>query len=75
MNVTETELGTSEQAWHTIVFTAPNGLSVERVGELDLKYKVDELVILMTNDYSELRKVVLFHPCANLSYFLILIMV
>jgi hypothetical protein len=58
VNVTETELGTAEQAWHTIVYNAPNGLSVERVGELDLKYKVDELVILMTSDYSELRKVI-----------------
>lgn len=57
LDITETELGTSNQAWHSVIFTARDGLSVERVGDLDLKYKVEELAILMSNDYVEIRKV------------------
>jgi len=65
----ETELGTTSQIWHPVVFTARDGLSVERVGELDLKFKLEELVILMSNDYAEIAKV--FHAkfCPNPSYF------
>jgi hypothetical protein len=57
LDITETELGTSNQAWHPVIFTARDGLSVERVGDLDLKYKVEELAILMSNDYAEIRRV------------------
>jgi hypothetical protein len=57
VDITETELGTSNQAWHPVIFTARDGLSVERVGDLDLKYKVEELAILMSTDYAEIRKV------------------
>jgi hypothetical protein len=57
LNVMETELGTTDQAWHPVIFTARDGLSVERVGELDLKYKIEEVAILMSRDYSEIRKV------------------
>lgn len=53
----DTELGKTTQAWHPVIFTARDGLSVERVGELDLKYRLEELVILMSSDYSEIRKV------------------
>ena len=57
LNMMDTELGKSTQAWHPVIFTARDGLSVERVGELDLKYKLEELVILMSSDYSEIGKV------------------
>jgi C2 domain len=57
LNLMETEFGASNQSWYPIIFTARDGLSVERVGDLDLKYKLEELVILMSNDYSEIRKV------------------
>lgn len=57
LNMMDTELGKTTQAWHPVIFTARDGLSVERVGELDLKYRLEELVILMSSDYSEIRKV------------------
>lgn len=53
----QTELGKTCQNWHPVVHTARDGLSVERVGELDLKYKVEELIILTSGDYAEIRKV------------------
>ena len=65
----ETELGTTSQIWHPVIFTARDGLSVERVGELDLKFKLEELVVLMNNDYAEIRKVIFIKSCPNSSYF------
>jgi len=53
----ETEIGTITQTWHPVVYTARDGLSVERVGDLDAKYKLEELVILMSHDYDEIGKV------------------
>ena len=58
LDIAETELGTTSQTWHPVIFTARDGLSVERVGELDLKYKLEELAILMSSDYAEIGKVV-----------------
>jgi hypothetical protein len=57
LNILDTELGATNQAWHPVISTSRDGLSVERVGELDLKYKLEELVILMSCDYAEIRKV------------------
>jgi len=57
LDIMETELGTANQAWHPVIFTARDGLSVERVGELDLKFKLEELVILMSSNYAEIGKV------------------
>jgi hypothetical protein len=57
LNIMDTELGKPNQDWHPVIFTARDGLSVERVGELDLKFKLEELVILMSSDYSDMRKV------------------
>jgi hypothetical protein len=59
LNILDTELGATHQAWHPVLSTSRDGLSVERVGELDLKYKLEELVILMSHDYAEIRKA---HP-------------
>ena len=53
----QTELGKTCQNWHPVVHSARDGLTVERVGELDLKYKVEELIILTSGDYAEIRKV------------------
>jgi hypothetical protein len=58
LDIMENELGTMNQGWHPVVHTARDGLSVERVGELDLKFKLEELVILMSSDYAEIAKVV-----------------
>jgi hypothetical protein len=71
LNMMDTELGKSTQAWHPVIFTARDGLSVERVGELDLKYKLEELVILMSTDYSEIRKVHEIYFNSNRSCYLI----
>ena len=57
LNLTETEFGVTNQSWHPVIYMARDGLSVERVGDLDLKFKLEELVILMTNDYAEIRNV------------------
>ena len=59
LNIMETELGKVSQDWHPVVHTARDGLSVERVGELDLKYKVEELTVLPSGDYDEIRKILL----------------
>ena len=59
LDIMDMELGTTSQIWHPVVFTARDGLSVERVGELDLKFRLEELVVLMSNDYAEIGKV--FH--------------
>jgi hypothetical protein len=64
LSILETELGAVSQDWHPVVHTARDGLSVERVGDLDLRYKIDELVVLTSGDYSEIRKV--FHHCSIL---------
>jgi hypothetical protein len=58
LSILETEVGTVSQDWHPVVHTARDGLSVERVGDLDLRYKVEELVVLTGGDYSEIRKVI-----------------
>lgn len=57
LSILDTEMGITNQKWHPLVHTARDGLSVEYVGELDLKYKLEELVILTSDDYSEIRKV------------------
>ena len=57
LNIEETEFGVTNQSWHPVIYTARDGLSVERVGDLDLKYKLEEVVILMGSDYSEVRRV------------------
>lgn len=69
LNILDTELSVTNQAWYPVVSTSRDGLSVERVGELDLKYKMEELVILMSHDYAEIRKVLPSRP-ANISFFL-----
>lgn len=69
LDIMETELGTTNQIWHPVIFTARDGLSVERVGELDLKFKLEELIILMSNDYAEIGKVVRTKFCPNPSCF------
>jgi hypothetical protein len=67
LSILETELGTVSQAWYPVVYTARDGLSVERVGDLDLKYKLEELVVLTSGDYSEIRKVFHFYQVSNSS--------
>lgn len=57
LSIEETEFGVTNQSWHPVIYTARDGLSVERVGDLDLKYKLEEVVILMGSDYSEVRRV------------------
>ena len=57
LSILDTEMGVTNQKWHPLVHTARDGLSVEYVGELDLKYKLEELVILASDDYSEIRRV------------------
>jgi hypothetical protein len=57
LSILDTEMGITNQKWHPLVHTGRDGLGVEHVGELDLKYKLEELVILTTDDYSEIRKV------------------
>jgi hypothetical protein len=69
LDIMETELGTTSQIWHPVILTARDGLSVERVGELDLKFKLEELVILMSNDYADIGRVVHTKFCPNSSYF------
>jgi len=53
----DSELGTSNQEWHPVIYTARDGLNVEQVGELDIKFKLQELPILMNSDYDEIKKV------------------
>jgi C2 domain len=60
LSILDTEMGITNQKWHPLAHTARDGLSVEYVGELDLKYKLEELVILTSDDYSEIRKVCYF---------------
>ena len=57
LSILDTEMGIANQKWHPLVHPGRDGLGVEHVGELDLKYKLEELVILTTDDYSEIRKV------------------
>jgi hypothetical protein len=57
LDIMETELGTTSQSWYPVVHSARDGLSVERVGEMDVKYKLEELLILMSHDYDDVAKV------------------
>jgi hypothetical protein len=57
LSILDTEMGITNQKWHPLVHTARDGLTIEHVGEMDLKYKLEELVILTSDDYSEIRKV------------------
>lgn len=57
LSILDTEMGFTNQKWHPLVHTARDGINVEHVGELELKYKLEELVILTSDDYSEIRKV------------------
>jgi hypothetical protein len=57
LNLTETEFGITNQSWHPVIYTARDGLTVERVGDLDLRFKMEELVVLMSSDYAEIRGV------------------
>jgi hypothetical protein len=73
LEVMDSELGTSNQEWHSVVYTARDGLSVDRVGELEVKFRLEELPILMSSDYDETKKVCFvspFHSFSNLQLLL-----
>ena len=59
LEVMDSELGTSNQKWHPVIYAARDGLNVGQVGELDIKFKLQELPILMSSDYDEIKNVCL----------------
>lgn len=68
LEVMDSELGTSNQEWHPVIFTARDGLSVERVGELEVRFKLQELPILMSSEYDEIKKVLyILSTCLTLA--------
>lgn len=70
LQIGDVELGTFNQEWIPAVWAAPDMLTVERVGELDIKFKLEEHIILMSRDYTEIRKVAVSVVLTNLQLLL-----